>query len=327
MNEIMLSIIVPCYNVAMDRLKQSIDSLRFIERIMNYEVWVIDDGSRDDRALRYIEGLNDPHIHAMRQENSAPGGARNTGIDICRGQYITFVDADDFIYYGPYVEVLKVLQAEQPEILAHGYSSRYEGSATAFMLEHDVLPTCWSYIIRRSLLSELRFTPHIYHEDEEFITKLHLLRAHLITLPIHAYYYRYEAESIMHKKDPKHVLKRFDDYITVMQHLQALQLPATHELALERRLDIMAMCFVLTMMRDFSSMTEYKTQLNRLRDIGLYPLPLHWRGFRYYIIALITRFPAMCSVLSPIVKLIFKIQDAPAEKRAFASHADIDDAD
>ena len=277
--------------------------------------------------MAYVESRHDPHLHAIRQENMGCGGARNTGINHSRGKYITFVDADDFIYYGPYIELLKILREQQPDILAQGYTMHYEGAATTFMMNYDIHPSACSYFIRRALLADLRFTPHIFHEDEEFSTKLHLLRAHLITVPYSAYFYRYESTSITHNTERVHVLKRFEDYRTILHNLQLLNVPSPHDLALRRRLDIMAMCYVLTLLRDSSSRTDTIDALHQLAELNLYPLPFRWHGLRYLAVALSTRVPFIAHLISPLIKLLFKIQDASAEKRAFAAHAYLVNAD
>ncbi|MCR4920357.1 MAG: glycosyltransferase family 2 protein [Bacteroidaceae bacterium] len=325
--EILLSIIVPCYNVPLPQLRQCLDSLEFLDKVVTHEVWIIDDGSTKDEVVAYIESRHNPHLHALRQENMGCGGARNTGIEHSRGEYVTFVDADDFIYYGPYIELLKILREKQPDILAQGYSMRYEGAATNFMMNYDIHPSACSYFIHRSLLTKLRFTPHIYHEDEEFSTKLHLLRAHLITVPFSAYFYRYESTSITHNTERTHVLKRFEDFRTILHGLQSLDVPSPHDLALQRRLDIMAMCYILTLLRDSASRADTLFALKKLAELRLYPLPLRWRGLRYAAVALTTRIPTVAHLLSPLVKLLFKIQDASAEKRAFAAHAYLVNAD
>ena len=322
-----LSIIVPCYNVPIKQLRQCLESMEFVFKILPTEIWVIDDGSKEDVVVPFVESLGNPHIKAIRQENMCTGGARNTGIDLSTGRYITFVDADDFIYYGPYVEILNVLKKKQPDILAQGYTFCYEGPATAFMLEHDICPSSCRYFIRRTTLGSLRFTPGIFHEDEEFNTKLHLLRAHLIVLNFSGYFYRYEPLSITHNKDPKHIRKRFDDYITIFEHLLSLNLPPTHEIALQRRLRVMAMCYVVTLMRDMDSASDIKSSLARLSHLGLYPLPLRWHCLRYLFVALSCRWPATVVLLAPLVKLIYRIQDVTAKKRAFTAHADPFDAE
>ena len=327
MAEIELSIIVPCYNTSRQRLRECMESLEFVENILPFEVWFIDDGSQDDYIVSFVEEQANPHFHALRQENMGCGGARNTGIEHSTGRYVTFVDSDDFIYYGPYIEILKVLKDKQPDILAQGYSFCYKGTATDFMSKHDIHPSACSYIIRRSLLDSLRFTPNIFHEDEEFSTRLHLLDASLITLNYSAYFYRQEPNSIIHNQERGHVIKRFNDFIGVIERLQQLPVSDTKALALRRRLDIMAMCYVITLMRDTNSHKETMNGLRALQDIQLYPLPFRWNGLRYFLIMAATCLPLTVHILAPLVKLLFKIQNASAQKRTFTAHADPADAD
>ena len=94
------------------------DSLELVGSILPFEVWFIDEGSKEDYIVSYVEEQANPHFHALRQPNMGCGGARNTGIEHSTGRYVTFVDSDDFIYYGPYIEILKVLKETQPDILA-----------------------------------------------------------------------------------------------------------------------------------------------------------------------------------------------------------------
>jgi glycosyltransferase involved in cell wall biosynthesis len=327
MDEILLSIIIPCYDVPVATLKQCVESLLFLDAIVPYEVWIIDDGSRSDEVVPYVESLGNTHFHAVRQQNMGPGGARNTGIEQSRGEYITFVDADDYILYGPFIELLKVIREQRPDILCQGCLRHYEGSATRFMMEYDISPSCCSYFIRRRTLGELRFTPHIFHEDEEFCTKIHLLRAHLITLTYSAYFYRYRADSITHCSDDEVVRKRFRDYLSVIRNLQAMQVPEPHRLALVRRLDIIAMCYVVTLMRDMNHRHDINNSLRGLRQAGLYPLPFRWHGLRYFMIMLVSRIPYLTQNLSPLTKLLLKLRYGTTQKRAFTAHADLINAD
>ena len=327
MTDIELSIIVPCYNTSRQRLRECMDSLEFVGSILPFEVWFIDDGSKEDYIVSYVEEQANPHFHALRQPNMGCGGARNTGIEHSTGRYVTFVDSDDFIYYGPYIEILKVLKETQPDILAQGYSFCYKGTATDFMMRYDIHPSACSYIIRRTMLDKLRFTPNIFHEDEEFSTRLHLLDASLVTLNYSAYFYRQEPNSIIHNRERQHVIKRFNDFIGVIERLQHLSVDNSKAIALRRRLDIMAMCYIITLMRDTDSHRETMNGLRMLQERQLYPLPFHWNGFRYFFILTATCLPLMVHLLTPLVKLLFKIQDASAEKRTFAAYADLVDAD
>ena len=94
---IKVSIIVPVYNVE-KYLVQCIESI-LVQKLNNYEVILIDDGSTDNSGKicdEYSNKYNE--IVVIHQENTGLSGARNTGIKVAKGEYLMFVDSDDYIY-------------------------------------------------------------------------------------------------------------------------------------------------------------------------------------------------------------------------------------
>ena len=90
-----VSVIIPTYNRA-ELLPRALDSVRG-QTFTDWEIVLVDDGSTDDTpavADRYADRLGDRLIH-VHQENEGPSGARNTGIDACRGRFVAFLDSDD----------------------------------------------------------------------------------------------------------------------------------------------------------------------------------------------------------------------------------------
>lgn len=91
-----LSVIVPVYNVA-PYLKECVDSL-LSQRFADFEVLLIDDGSTDgSRKLCDDFSEIDRRVVALHKKNGGACSARNYGIDNARGEYIVFIDADDFV--------------------------------------------------------------------------------------------------------------------------------------------------------------------------------------------------------------------------------------
>ena len=91
-----ISVIVPVYN-SENYIIRCIDSI-ISQSYKNWELILIDDGSTDSSYQLIInKSLEDERIKVIHQENSGPGIARNTGIDAATGDYIVFVDSDDFI--------------------------------------------------------------------------------------------------------------------------------------------------------------------------------------------------------------------------------------
>ena len=93
-----ISIIIPVYNVA-DYLRKCVESA-LNQQFDDYEVILVDDGSTDGLCpdlCDELQSANPDRIRVIHQENKGLGGARNTGIDASRGEYLLFVDSDDYI--------------------------------------------------------------------------------------------------------------------------------------------------------------------------------------------------------------------------------------
>lgn len=95
MQEIKVSVIIPCYN-AEDHLRQCLDSVA-AQTLRNIEIICIDDGSTDAtmEILRDYQG-RDGRFRILSQENAGAGAARNRGLREAKGEYLSFLDADDF---------------------------------------------------------------------------------------------------------------------------------------------------------------------------------------------------------------------------------------
>ena len=92
----LISIIVPCYNTK-DYMEQCLDSL-IHQSYKNLEIILVNDGSTDDTDAKIQPYLSDDRIRYIIQENKGLSGARNTGLDIMKGEYVCFVDSDDFLH-------------------------------------------------------------------------------------------------------------------------------------------------------------------------------------------------------------------------------------
>lgn len=94
--EVLISAIIPVYN-SEKYIKKCVDSL-INQTLKNIEIILINDGSSDDslRILRQYE-KRDERIVVIDQKNNGPSSARNKGIDIAKGEYISFIDSDDWV--------------------------------------------------------------------------------------------------------------------------------------------------------------------------------------------------------------------------------------
>ena len=95
-----VSVIIPVYNSAR-YLPEALASVLMQKDIPEIEVVCIDDGSTDDSAeILEFWGKRDPRLHVIRQKNQGAGVARNVGLDVAKGEYIFFLDADDRLSSG-----------------------------------------------------------------------------------------------------------------------------------------------------------------------------------------------------------------------------------
>lgn len=89
-----LSIIIPVYN-ASKLLNRCLDSIFGQETHYSYEVIMVDDGSSDN-SVELIKARKEPNIVLFQQQNAGPAVARNKGVELAKGKYVAFMDADDY---------------------------------------------------------------------------------------------------------------------------------------------------------------------------------------------------------------------------------------
>lgn len=189
------SIIVPVYNVA-PYLTICINSV-LAQTFRNYEIILVDDGSSDDSGRFCDEFANtDERISVIHQENKGLSVARNTGVGEAVGEYIIFLDSDD---YWKDKDVLKIL-AERlkltgADVLSFNYektdgvisqSPYFQSQETMprsikteesfkYQIDHDLWIACaWNKVIRKELFDrgQLQFRRGITSEDIDWCVRL-----------------------------------------------------------------------------------------------------------------------------------------------------------
>jgi glycosyltransferase involved in cell wall biosynthesis len=124
-----ISIIIPVFNMA-GEVRRCLHSV-IGQMTDEMEVLVVDDGSTDDtyKVVReYSE--NDPRIHIIRHQNAGVSSARNAGIDISRGDYLLFIDADDDIEDGYLQSILHQAKNSKADLLIWGIKRCYPSGHT-----------------------------------------------------------------------------------------------------------------------------------------------------------------------------------------------------
>ncbi len=241
----LISVIVPVYKVE-KYLDQCVSSI-VNQTYKNLEIILVDDGSPDNcPAMCDAWAEKDSRIRVIHKENGGLSQARNVGLALATGEYIGFVDSDDWIAADMYECLLST---------AHKYNCQIAACDVCFVAEGDTPPetkagelricgseealedltqgsgfraVAWNKLYRRDVLDGIRFPVGRLHEDE-FVTYKALARAaQLAFVNTPMYFYLQRQGSIMSTFDARH-LDALDAYWERLCFLQenypALWLP------------------------------------------------------------------------------------------------------
>ena len=211
-----LSVIVPFYNVEL-YIEECIYSLYNQDIPWNeYEVICVDDCSLDN-SRNIVESLQKkfPTLKLIsHDENKKVGGARNTGLKEAKGQYIWYVDSDDYIYPNTFSELLKVAEHSELEILQFDYTRDNRNKHNKLSLGNITtgenylflnasndwfykISGPWKQIFKRDFLykSNLLFIEGVMYEDTDYLLRAFLLAKKVQYVSAVAYHYRINADS------------------------------------------------------------------------------------------------------------------------------------
>ena len=231
-----ISIIVPVYNVE-NYLKECLDSL-INQTLKEIEIICVDDGSADNslKILQEYAG-QDKRIKVLTQKNKKQGAARNKGLSIAKGEYIQFVDADDYISLNACEKIYKQCSELNLEMISFGginfdnktkelisfpyYEFRYlpqeyenkvlnYKACKNFVTEMAVTTWCTVYEHKYIRKHNILFPENRYFEDNAFFTKA-IVNVNRLFIDKNIYYYHR-----LHKESTtKNWNKHFQDYIQI----------------------------------------------------------------------------------------------------------------
>lgn len=239
-----LSIIVPIYNVA-PYLRKCVDSL-LAQDISDYEIILVDDGSPDECPKICDEYATIySNIRVIHQENAGLSAARNSGIAVAQGDYIWFVDSDDYIEPNVLGALMEQIERDNLDILRFRYQNvRENGEAFAPYKDmtnyndYSVIPTdgltfltnrmgiqcyAWQFIVRATLCKIELFTPGIYFEDTDWTPRM-LLRAERVAsteLVVYNYLWR-EGSITLSQNDIHKQRKQLHDKLNLLKKINTL---------------------------------------------------------------------------------------------------------
>lgn len=238
--QIVLSVIVPCYNVEpyLDR------SLGCLERQWNgrddYEIILINDASTDgtiDKLNEFKQRHPNNVVVIDKTVNAGAAEARNSGLDVARGMWIVFFDPDDALVDNGYAQLLdmtcdkdydilsfevqKVFESDWSDELVHVTLNpiiEWEGTAQDYMLNHHY-GTSIKFFFKRTLLQGMRFRSLTFLEDLVFVLPIFLSDAKLGLTESKFYFYILRASSATNMIDSKRLNRGCDDILTAIQFM------------------------------------------------------------------------------------------------------------
>ena len=271
----LVSFIITYYELPVKLLCECLDSILSLSlTAQDRQIIIIDDGS-ENSPLPALQRYADKVIY-LRQKHQGLSVARNTGIQMATGQYLQFVDADDQLITSGYNTCLDIIRKHtDADMVLFDFADESPTSGTSFMRHHNIHGAAWGYLFRRATLSDLRFTPGIFHEDELFTPQL-LIRAGMVyPTQAKAYSYNKRANSITTNQDAAHVEKRQNDALQVIFELNKMadRLPKNNQLAMDRRVAQLTMDYLYNTIIQTHSLSTTLQRIQVLRAEGLFPLP------------------------------------------------------
>ena len=226
-----VSIIVPVYKTE-KYLRECVDSL-LAQAFADYEILLIDDGSPDCSGEICDEyAAKDTRVRVFHKENGGVSSARNVGLDHARGEWIAFVDSDDWVekdFLSPLTQENIMVDAihmgfvkEYPNKQKVLYEPKQMGVVATqdFFSIGTFMSQSVTYFFRKRIVDscKLRFSQDIaYSEDREFIAKYLLCSRYVAQVKKTPYFYRANTESAIYKR------RNYDsclDDLRVIQHMQ-----------------------------------------------------------------------------------------------------------
>lgn len=211
-----VSLIIPVYNVR-DYLRKCLDSV-VAQTYSNLEVVIVNDGSPDD-SLEIIQQYTEkyPHFYCYTIENRGQGGARNYGIAQSTGDYLAFLDSDDYLAEDCIEKLVEALESTDSDMAVCGnydvtetgqvlntFRNCYKKAVTDVFSEPEILlnRVCpWGKLYKRELLDGLEFVTRVWYEDMRLIPKIYLRAKKVVFIDDPLVYYVYRQGSTMNNQN------------------------------------------------------------------------------------------------------------------------------
>ena len=225
MSEPVISVIVPVYKVE-PYLRKCLDSIAG-QTYQNLEIILVNDGSPDNCGAICDEfAAQDKRVRVIHKENGGVSSARNAGLAVAMGDWIGWVDSDDWIESDMYSYMLKKAVEYGADIVACGRSEHCQGrdvvrgwgkeqvldtqAALELLLKNDIMQSyLWDKLWRRELFDGQIFPTGRTFEDIAVMHRLFMRAQRVVCLPEIKYHYLHHKGSIVDNKSLGNLMNHF----------------------------------------------------------------------------------------------------------------------
>ncbi len=276
----------------------------------SFEVIIVDDGSTDNSVSivsKWVERFQ--NIKLLCQANSGVSAARNNGIANARGEYLCFVDADDFIHPQAVEILTKCAAHADADIMSYDIEWVDEKSIPDlsclpdinnlnseiitpqnYLIKIKIQSGVWRYLFRKKLIDDngILFDSQLrYSEDQVFVLESVACADRVRVLNVALYYYVQYQASTIHKAIANKTLELIYSYkVLAMRYSGIGKNPfyAKHEalsIMLADRVKYKTFLFISGLIKSDISVKRLKSEIGKLKESGLYPMASfpHTEGF------------------------------------------------
>ena len=254
--DFLISIVIPIYN-AEKYLEECLNSIKN-QTYKNFEVIMVNDGSKDDSETICMNFLrSDSRFRYLKKENGGVSSARNVGLDNVEGDYITFIDADDWVDENYLDLLITTVEKNHSDIVVSSYKQfnnidvfylRAYTIQEKYLLNFEkmnrddfltIFPKLMSTnvcfnnavakLFRKELVNDLRFDTSIkYGEDLDFYFRLYLTVDSISYVDEPTYVYRIHGDSTTSNFNQEHAEQELNIFKQMYEKIQEIGLPTIH---------------------------------------------------------------------------------------------------
>lgn len=339
-----LSVIIPLYNSG-KFLETCIDSLLHQDIIVSdYEILIIDDGSTD-KSLEVANALADKHnnVFVYSKLNGGVGSARNLGLSLAKGEYLYFIDPDDYLMPKVLNDLLSNAESNKLDILTFiskptknvnlklepsnqdtlDLSNIFSGED--YISKYNYKNEIWWYIIRRTFIEEskIRFIEDRWMEDAILTAQLFLKAQKIAHLPIDAHRHLIVENSAMSSKEPSQYLKVIDDNrnaaIVFESLIKSLEKGSTNPDCIKRlrtRQQSFVFFLMIRALKSTIEIDQVKKIMEDVSETNAYPFNIFpgidYKGLQYVVLSRLFNHKQLSYLLfklfNPLLKLVNNVK-------------------